>query len=130
MSAPALLEAGHALAHLLAEENRLLAANDLAAAGALNGSKQQAVARFEAAQKKMADAAPAAPVGAEGHALQALGARLGELAASNHHMLARAITAQACLIDCIAAAARPAGPGYAAPPARARPTAFALNAKA
>jgi hypothetical protein len=127
MSAPQLVEAGLALANLLAEENRLLADNDLAAAGALNGLKQQAVTRFEAARKAAVNITAA---GAEANALRRLSERLGDLAETNRKLLARAMTAQARLIECVAAAARPTGPGYAPPPAGARPVAFAINAKA
>jgi hypothetical protein len=122
-----LIEAGLALANLLAAENRLLELVDFAAAGALAPMKQQAVQRFAAAHQAGRNVSAA---GAEANALSRLSERLGELACTNRLLLERALAAQARLIDCIAAAARPSGPGYAAPPTHDRPAAFALNARA
>jgi hypothetical protein len=127
MTTPALVEAGLHLADLLAEENRMLAAMQLPEAAALNPLKQLATASFTAARAASANITAAAP---EAAALRRLSERLAELAATNRALLERAIAAQARLIDCIAIAARPAGPGYAAPPTRERPAAFALNARA
>jgi hypothetical protein len=127
MTAPALVEAGLHLADLLAEENRLLAAMQLPAAAAITPMKQQAVAAFTSAR---AAAGQVTAQGAEAASLRRLSERLGALAESNRALLERAIAAQARLIECIAAAARPTGPGYAAPPTRDRPTAFAINARA
>jgi hypothetical protein len=127
MTSPAVIEAGLALADLLVEENRLLAAVDYAAAGQLASLKQQAVERFLKARQFAGDVTASA---AEAGALRRLSERLAELGATNRALLERAVSAQARLIDCIAAAARPSGPGYAAPPAHERPTAFALNARA
>ncbi len=127
MSATELVEAGLALANLLAEENRLLADSDLAGAGALNAMKRQAVERFEAAR---AAAANITAAGAEANTLGRLSERLADLAETNRRLLEQAMAAQARLIACIAAAARPTGPGYAPAPPLARPVAFAINAKA
>lgn len=127
MSTPALIEAGLQLADLLAEENRLLEVVDFAAAGALAPRKQQAVQRFAAARQAGTGVTAG---GVETNALRRLSDRLDELASTNRALLERALSAQARLIECIAAAARPAGPGYAAPPALDRPAAFALNARA
>lgn len=127
MSTPSLIEAGLALANLLAEENRLLEVVDYAAAGALAPMKQQAVHRFAAAHEAARNITAA---GAEANALRRLSERLETLAANNRTLLERALSAQARLIECIAAAARPAGPGYAAPPRSDRPVAFTLNARA
>ena len=127
MSATNLIEAGLALANLLAEENRLLEVVDYAGAGALAPMKQHAVQRFAAAHDAARNITAA---GAEANALRRLSERLEALAAANRTLLERALAAQARLIECIAAAARPAGPGYAAPPSRDRPAAFALNARA
>jgi hypothetical protein len=127
MTSPAVIEAALALANLLVEENRLLAAVDYAAAGQLGPMKQQAVQRFLAA-RQAAGNVTAAP--AEADTLRRLSERLAALGSTNRTLLERALAAQARLIDCIAAAARPSGPGYAAPPAHERPTAFAFNARA
>jgi hypothetical protein len=127
MTCLAVVEAGLALANLLVEENRLLATVDYAAAGGLAAVKQQAVERFLAA-RQAAGNVTAAP--ADAAALRRLSERLAELGSANRALLERALSAQARLIDCIAAAARPTGPGYAPPPTHERPTAFTLNARA
>jgi hypothetical protein len=122
-----LIEAGVALANLLTEENRLLSAMQLGQAGRLNPTKQLVIAKFLAAQ---ATAGQTTAHGAEATALRRLSDRLEELGTRNRALLERALAAQARLIDCIAAAARPAGPGYAPPPSGERPAAFAINARA
>lgn len=123
----ALVEAGLRLADLMAEENRLLAAMDLAAAAGLSALKQQTVQRFAAARE--AAGTPLA-TGADSASLRRLSERLATLAADNRDLLERAIGAQARLIDLVAAALRPAAQGYAPPPSGQRATAFALNARA
>lgn len=123
----ALVEAGLHLADLLAEENRLLAAMDLAAAARLAPIKQAAVQRFSVARQDLGTAAAASP---EAASLRRLSERLASLAAENRALLERGIAAQARLIDVVAAALRPAAHGYTPPAGGQRAPAFALNARA
>ncbi len=88
-------EAGEVLAGVLEEENRLLAALDLAAAAALLPAKQGAVAAFLRAQQGFVGVPPAD-----------LGVRLSGLVAENRRLLERGLAAQQRVIAVIVRAAR------------------------
>lgn len=125
---PQLIETGLKLAGLLAEENKLLSAMDLAAAAALNPRKQAAVEGYVAARDKARTSPPPPPP--ERQALVKLAERLSELARHNRALLERGLAAQAQLIETVAGIATRPAPGYVPPPGAARPPAFALNARA
>ncbi|MFQ3622901.1 MAG: hypothetical protein SNJ73_05080 [Acetobacteraceae bacterium] len=108
----ALVETGVRLACLLEEENRALAALDLAAAAALAERKRQAVECFAAAEQTVRKAGSRAGSG-EREAARALGERLAALAATNRRMLERAIAAQDALVRVLAESARPVDGRYA-----------------
>ena len=104
--------AAAALATLLEQENRLLAALDLAAA-ALLPAKQGAAAAFLRAQAQT-QASGGLPA-ASREAAAGLGTRLRMLAAENRRLLERGLAAQERVIAVIARAARrhpPTAPRY------------------
>ncbi len=105
--------AAAALATLLEQENRLLAALDLAAAAALLPAKQGAAAAFLRAQAQT-QASGGLPA-ASREAAAGLGTRLRMLAAENRRLLERGLAAQERVIAVIARAARrhpPTAPRY------------------
>lgn len=109
---PALVDAGVALAALLEEENRALAALDLAAAAALAERKRCAVDRFVAAEQTLRKAGTGAAA-QEREAVKKLGERLSALADANRRMLERAIAAQDSLVRLLVETARPNDGRYA-----------------
>ncbi len=108
----AMVDAGVRLACLLEEENRALAALDLAAAAALVERKRQAVECFAAAEETVRKAGCRASAEVR-EAVRSLGERLSALAAANRRMLERAIAAQDALVRLLAESARPVDGRYA-----------------
>jgi hypothetical protein len=94
--------AASALADLLEQENRLLAALELAAAADLLAAKESAATAFLRARK----AAPGRLPAATHPALVALLARLRRLATDNRRLLERGLAAQGRVIAVIGRAAR------------------------
>lgn len=129
---PAVVDAGVALAALLEEENRALAALDLAAAAALAERKRCAVDRFVAAEQTLRKTGGQA-AGDERAAIRALGERLSALAEANRRMLERAIAAQESLVRLLVESARPNdgryGPAGVPRPPRPEGAAFTLSAQ-
>jgi hypothetical protein len=110
-STPSLLEAADALAALLARENTLLEALDLAGAAELAATKERVAETFRQAQ----EAARKDGVPSDCRArLAATGRRLVVLAGENRRLLERGLTAQGRVIAVIARAARsrPQAQGY------------------
>ncbi|MGG5808784.1 hypothetical protein [Falsiroseomonas sp. CW058] len=105
-----LMIAAQRLAEALRAENEALARLDLAEAAELAAPKRQASDAFAAAYA----AARGSDTRAEGeerrHAEEIAG-RLRDLSAENRRLLERAIDLQSRVIETIAGAARPAGPG-------------------
>ncbi len=108
----ALVASAVALAAVLEEENRALAALDLAAAAALAERKRSAVDRFVAAEQTLRKAGTRA-AGHERECLKDLGERLSALAETNRRMLERAIAAQDSLVRLLVEGARPNDGRYA-----------------
>jgi hypothetical protein len=105
-----LMTAALRLAEALNAENAALIRLDLAAAGALAGGKRQAADAFAAAYE--AARRLAAPVDEADRArAEEIAARLRDLTAQNRRLLERAIALQARVIETIAGAAKPPGPG-------------------
>lgn len=106
----AVMVAAQRLAEALRAENAALARLDLAAAGELGEAKRAAAEAFAAAfaAARQAAARPGEAARAEAEAMVA---RLGELTAENRRLLERAIALQSRVIEVIAGAARPPGPG-------------------
>ncbi len=117
----ALIDSAVALAALLEEENRALAALDLAAAAALAERKRSAVDRFVAAEQTLRKAGTRT-AGHQREAVKELGERLGALAEANRRMLERAIAAQDGLVRLLVETARPNDGRYAPAGTRRRPT--------
>jgi flagellar biosynthesis/type III secretory pathway chaperone len=106
----ALMHAAQRLMEALRAENEALARLDLAAAGELARGKRQAADAFAAAYdaaRKLGSRAE----GAERMRAEEIAARLRDLTAENRRLLERAIALQARVIETIAGAARPPGPG-------------------
>jgi hypothetical protein len=110
----ALMHAAQRLMEALRAENEALARLDLAVAGELARSKRQAADAFAAAF----DAANRTGTRAEGadrRRAEEIAAGLSDLTAENRRLLERAIALQSRVIETIAGAAKPPGPGtYAA----------------
>lgn len=105
-----LMLAAQRLVQALREENAALARLDLAAAGELAGAKRQAADAFAAAY----DAANRTGTRAEGAdraRAEEVALSLRDLTAENRRLLERAIELQSRVIETIAGAARPPGPG-------------------
>ncbi|WP_137177126.1 flagellar export chaperone FlgN [Roseomonas sp. AR75] len=105
-----LMHAAQRLMEALRAENEALARLDLAAAGELARGKRQAADAFAAAY----DAARklgSRTEGAERARAEEIAAGLQELTAENRRLLERAIALQSRVIETIAGAARPPGPG-------------------
>lgn len=106
----ALMNAAQRLMEALRAENAALARLDLAAAAELAGAKRQAADAFAAAY----DAASRSGSRAEGEArrrAEEVALRLKDLTAENRRLLERAIDLQSRVIEAIAGALRPPGPG-------------------
>ena len=105
-----LMIAAERLAVALRAENDALARLDLSAAAELAAPKRQAsdafAAAYAAARGSGARVEPAARADAE-----AVATRLRDLSAENRRLLERAIDLQSRVIETIAGAARPVGPG-------------------
>jgi multidrug efflux pump subunit AcrA (membrane-fusion protein) len=109
MIEPLMLAAAR-LAEALRAENEALARLDLAAAAELATAKRQASDAFTAAY----DAASRTGSRAEGPArtrAEEIAVRLRDLTSENRRLLERAIDLQSRVIETIAGAAKPAGPG-------------------
>jgi flagellar biosynthesis/type III secretory pathway chaperone len=106
----ALMIAAQRLMEALRAENEALARLDLAAAGELAVTKRQAADAFAAAY----DAASRTGSRAEGNdrsRAEEVALHLRDLTAENRRLLERAIELQSRVIETIAGAAKPAGPG-------------------
>ena len=116
-----LMEAGTVLAETLEAENSALTALDLPKVGAMLARKQRAMADLAAAKAHRTSRDGA----------DRMARRLQALALENKRLLERAIAAQGRVIEVVAraAAASEAPRGYGNERG-ARPTAFALSAKA
>jgi flagellar biosynthesis/type III secretory pathway chaperone len=105
-----LMIAAQRLVEALRAENEALSRLDLAAAGELARTKRQAAdafaAAFDAAQRTGSRAE-----GADRSRAEEVALRLRDLTAENRRLLERAIDLQSRVIETIAGAARPAGPG-------------------
>jgi hypothetical protein len=105
-----LMLAAQRLAEALRAENEALARLDLAAAADLATAKRQAsdafAAAYDAASRTGTRAAGADRVRAE-----EIATRLRDLTAENRRLLERAIDLQSRVIETIAGAAKPPGPG-------------------
>jgi hypothetical protein len=105
-----LMLAGQRLVEALRAENEALAKLDLATAGDLAITKRQAADAFAAAF----DAANRTGSRADGPdraRAEEIALRLGDLTAENRRLLERAIELQSRVIETIAGAAKPTGPG-------------------
>jgi hypothetical protein len=111
--------AAQRLAEALRAENEALARLDLAAAAPLATAKRQAsdafAAAYDAAHRTGSRAA-----GAERARAEEIAVRLRDLTAENRRLLERAIELQSRVIETIAGAARPPGPGTYGDRGRAR----------
>jgi hypothetical protein len=114
-----LMIAAQRLAEALRAENAALARLDLAAAGELALAKRQAADAFASAYAA-ASRAGARAGGEERGRAEAIVRSLDDLTAENRRLLERAIALQARVIESIAGAARPAGPGTYGERGRAR----------
>jgi flagellar biosynthesis/type III secretory pathway chaperone len=105
-----LMHAAQRLMEALRAENEALSRLDLAAAGELARGKRQAAdafaAAYDAAQKLGSRAE-----GPERKRAEEIAAGLRDLTAENRRLLERAIALQARVIETIAGAAKPPGPG-------------------
>jgi len=115
----ALMTAASRLADALRAENAALARLDLAAAGELAGPKRQAADAFAAAYAA-AQRTGARPEGADRLRAEAIATGLRDLTSENRRLLERAIGLQSRVIEAIAGAARPPGPGTYGARGRAR----------
>jgi hypothetical protein len=106
----AVMHAAQRLLDALRAENEALARLDLAAAAELSRGKRQAADAFEAAYAA-ATKSGARAAGAERSHAEAVAIRLRDLTAENRRLLERAIDLQSRVIETIAGAARPQGPG-------------------
>ena len=106
----AVMHAAHRLTEALGAENAALARLDLAAAAELGRSKRQAADAFEAAFTA-ASRSGAHAAGPERARTEELATRLRDLTTENRRLLERAIELQSRVIETIAGAARPPGPG-------------------
>jgi flagellar biosynthesis/type III secretory pathway chaperone len=106
----AVMHAAHRLAEALRAENEALARLDLGAAATLGRHKRQAAEAFEAAYAAASRSGARAAGEARGQA-EAIAIRLRDLTAENRKLLERAIELQARVIETIAGAAKPPGPG-------------------
>jgi hypothetical protein len=105
-----LMTAAQRLMEALGAENAALARLDLNAAGELGRSKRQAADAFAAAY----DAASRTGLGAAASdraRAEEVALRLRDLTAENRRLLERAIALQSRVIETIAGAAKPLGPG-------------------
>ncbi len=105
-----LMLAAQRLAEALKAENEALARLDLGAAGELGEAKRQAADAFAAAFAAAQRGGGRAEGEAREHA-EALAGRIRDLTTENRRLLERAIALQSRVIEAIAGAARPAGPG-------------------
>jgi flagellar biosynthesis/type III secretory pathway chaperone len=114
-----LMVAARRLLDALRAENEALARLDLATAGELGQAKRQAAdafaAAFAAAQRSGTRAE-----GAERSRAEEVALRLRDLTAENRRLLERAIELQSRVIETIAGAAKPPGPGTYGARGRAR----------
>ncbi len=106
----AVMTAARRLMEALSAENAALARLDLAAAGALARGKRQAADAFEAAYAA-AHRSGVKAAGAEREAAEHIALSLRDLTAENRRLLERAIDLQSRVIETIAGAAKPVGPG-------------------
>lgn len=106
----ALMIAAQRLAEALKAENEALARLDLGAAGELGEAKRQAADAFAAAFAAAQRGGSRAEGDMRRHA-EALAGSIRDLTAENRRLLERAIALQSRVIEAIAGAARPAGPG-------------------
>lgn len=105
-----LMIAAQRLMEALRAENEALARLDLAAAGELARAKRQAADAFAAAYDA-AQRTGSRAEGADRHRAEEVALRLRDLTAENRRLLERAIDLQSRVIETIAGAAKPAGPG-------------------
>ncbi|MCZ8146502.1 MAG: hypothetical protein O9325_01445 [Roseomonas sp.] len=115
----ALMNAGQRLAETLRAENAALARLDLGAAAELSRSKRVAADAFAAAF----DATHRSGSRAEGEAqrrTEEIAVHLNDLTTENRRLLERAIELQSRVIESIAGALRPPGPGTYGHHGRAR----------
>lgn len=119
MMIEAVIAAAERLAEALHAENAALARLDLAAAGELGEAKRQAADAFAAAFAA-AERSGSRAAGGSRAAAEALTQRLSALTTENRRLLERAIALQSRVIETIAGAARPAGPGTYGAGGRAR----------
>jgi hypothetical protein len=106
----AVMLAAQRLAEALRAENEALARLDLGAAADLARRKRQAAEAFEAAYAAASRSGARATGEARGPA-EAMAVNLRDLTAENRKLLERAIELQARVIETIAGAAKPPGPG-------------------
>jgi hypothetical protein len=105
-----LMLAAHRLAEALGAENEALARLDLAAAAELATTKRQASDAFAAAYDAASRTGTRA-AGPDRARAEEIATRLRELTAENRRLLERAIELQSRVIETIAGAAKPPGPG-------------------
>jgi flagellar biosynthesis/type III secretory pathway chaperone len=115
----ALINAALRLAEALRAENEALTRLDLAAAGELARGKRQAADAFAAAYEAASRLASRGDADGRARA-EDIAARLRALTAENRRLLERAIALQSRVIETIAGAARPPGPGTYGAGGRAR----------
>jgi hypothetical protein len=114
-----LMLAAQRLAEALGAENAALARLDLSAAGELAVAKRQAADAFAAAYAA-ASRMGARAEGADRARAEEIARGLSDLTAENRRLLERAIELQSRVIETIAGAARPPGPGTYGERGRAR----------
>ncbi|MBU8537649.1 hypothetical protein [Falsiroseomonas tokyonensis] len=105
-----LIVAAQRLTEALRAENEALARLDLTSAAALARPKQQASDAFAAAYDA-ASRTDSKAQGADRARVEELALRLRDLGAENRRLLERAIDLQSRVIETIAGATRPSGPG-------------------
>lgn len=105
-----LMLAAQRLVEALRAENEALARLDLAAAGELAVTKRQAADAFAAAYDA-AHRTGSRAAGEDRARAEEIALRLRDLTAENRRLLERAIELQSRVIETIAGAARPPGPG-------------------
>jgi len=105
-----LMLAAQRLVEALRAENEALARLDLAAAGELAVTKRQAADAFASAYD-VAHRTGSRAEGADRARAEEVALRLRELTTENRRLLERAIALQSRVIEAIAGAARPPGPG-------------------
>lgn len=106
----ALMNAAHRLAEALRAENAALVRLDLAAAAELATAKRQAADAFAAAYAA-ADRSGHRAEGEDRRRAEEIALHLKDLTAENRRLLERAIDLQSRVIETIAGAAKPLGPG-------------------